>query len=74
MTAGVDFDFDNSTLEVVFEASAQETSFELNDTIIFDDLLNEATEGFVMVLETDSDIDFIANREALRFDIFDNDG
>ena len=59
----------------MFGAAEVETSIQLNGSIIIDDLVNEAQESFVMILETnDSNTEFIANREALRFDIFDNDG
>ena len=72
-TAGADFD--NTPIEVVFPAGSEEISVELTDFIIIDDLVNEATEGFVMVLETNGTADeFLESRDALRFDIFDNDG
>ena len=59
----------------MFGAAEVETSIQLDGNIIIDDLVNEAQESFVMILETnDSNTEFIANREALRFDIFDNDG
>ena len=59
----------------MFPAGSEEISVELTDFIIIDDLVNEATEGFVMVLETNGTADeFLESRDALRFDIFDNDG
>ena len=42
----------------------------LNNDNIIDDMLNEATEGFVMVLLTNVD----NNVDVLRFNIFDDDG
>lgn len=72
-TAGADFD--NMPIGVVFPAGSEEISVDLTDFIIIDDLVNEATEGFVMVLETNGTAnEFIESRDALRFDIFDNDG
>ena len=42
----------------------------LNNNNIINDIVNEATEGFVMVLLTDVD----DNVDVLRFNIFDDDG
>ena len=43
----------------------------LNNNNIINDIVNEATEGFVMVLLTDVDNN---NVDVLRFNIFDDDG
>ena len=42
----------------------------LDNNNIINDIVNEATEGFVMVLLTDVD----DNVDVLRFNIFDDDG
>ena len=50
---------------------------ELSDQIIIDDNIKEPTEGFVMVLEVESNdpmVDLLEGFDAIRFDIFDNDG
>ena len=62
-------------IQFVFGAAEVETRIELNGSIIIDDVINEATEGFVMVLETNGSAnEFLDGRDVLRFNIFDNDG
>lgn len=61
----------------MFGADEIEIAIEINDLLIFDDLVNEAIESFVMVLEiesNDTSVGFIEGRDALRFNILDNDG
>ena len=61
----------------MFGADEIEIVIEIIDLLIFDDLVNEAIESFVMVLEiesNDTSVGFIEGRDALRFNILDNDG
>ena len=50
---------------------------ELSDMLIVDDDINEPIEGFVMVLEVESNdplVELLDGFDAIRFDILDNDG
>ena len=61
----------------MFGRNEEELEISITDAIIIDDLFNEPTESFVMVLEFDSadpSAEFLENMDVLVFSIIDNDG
>lgn len=70
-------DFNATPIEREFLANEVVLQIPISEMIIFDDDINEATEGFVMVLETESSgtssAEPLEGSDALEFTIFDND-
>lgn len=70
-------DFNATPIERVFLPDDQVLQIPISEMIIFDDDINEASEGFVMVLETESNgassAEPLEGSDALEFTIFDND-
>ena len=61
----------------MFGRNEEVLEISITGAIIIDDLFNEATESFVMVLEFDSadpSAEFLENMDVLVFNIIDDDG
>ena len=75
LSAGADFN--NTVIERTFLAAETSLMIELSGMLIVDDDINEPIEGFVMVLEVESNdplVELLDGFDAIRFDILDNDG